>query len=88
MYSNGYLRNGGNLDTATGSLDVKKGYGPGDIIRVKYEPKKGHLSFAINEEELEVAFINDNFKKAVYVPAVGALIEGSTYSLTLPLLED
>ncbi len=34
-YSTGKLRNGSNKD----GTDFKKGYGPGDIVRVKFDPR-------------------------------------------------
>lgn len=34
-YSTGKLRNGSNKDGS----DFKKGYGPGDTVKVKFEPK-------------------------------------------------
>lgn len=83
-YSTGKLRNGSNKDGA----DFKKGYGPGDVVKVRFEPKEGRLSFAVNDEPLEEAFNSAELKKGAYVAAVGALIEGSRYCFTLPDLED
>lgn len=83
-YSAGKLRNGSNKDGA----DFKKGYGPGDTVKVKFEPKEGKLWFGLNDLPLEVAFTSAELKKGGYVAAVGALIEGSRYSFTLPDLED
>jgi len=79
-YSAGKLRNGSNKDGA----DFKKGYGPGDTVKVKFEPKEGKLWFGLNDLPLEVGFSSAEFKKGGYVAAVGALIEGSRYSFTLP----
>lgn len=44
-YSTGKLRNGSNKDGS----DFKRGYGPGDVVKVKFEPKEGRLSFAVND---------------------------------------
>jgi hypothetical protein len=76
----GKLRNGANNEGA----DFKKGYGPGDIIKAKFDGRAGNLSFAVNDSDFEVAFANENFKKGGYVAAVGSLTEGSKYSFTLP----
>lgn len=51
-YSTGKLRNGSNKD----GTDFKKGYGPGDIVKVKFEPKEGRLSFGVNDDPLAEAF--------------------------------
>lgn len=83
-YSTGKIRNGSNKD----GTDLKKGYGPGDIVKVKFEPKLGRLSFGVNDEPLEETFNSPELKKGGYVAAVGALIEGSRYCFTLPDLED
>jgi hypothetical protein len=48
-YSTGKIRNGSNKD----GTDLKKGYGPGDVVKVKFEPKLGRLSFGVNDEPLE-----------------------------------
>ena len=45
FYSTGKLRNGANNEGA----DFIKGYGPGDTIKVLFEPKAGTLSFALND---------------------------------------
>lgn len=80
FYSTGKLRNGSNKD----GIDFKKGYGPGDTIKIKFDGKAGTLSFGINQENLDVAWTIPDFKKGGYVPAVAALIEGSRFSFTLP----
>jgi hypothetical protein len=38
----------------------------------------------VNELPLEVAFTSAELRKGGYVAAVGALLEGSRYSFTLP----
>ena len=85
-YSTGKLRNGSNKDVA--GLDLKKGYGPGDTVKIRFDPKEGKLFFGLNDAPLEEAFTSQEFKKGGYVAAVGALLEGSRYSFTLPDLED
>jgi len=52
FYSAGKLRNGSNKD----GQDFLKGYGPGDIIKVRFDPKVGQLEFGINDEPMEKAF--------------------------------
>lgn len=47
-YSTGKLRNGSNKD----GLDFKKGYGPGDIVKVKFDSKQGKLYFGVNDTPL------------------------------------
>lgn len=84
FYSAGKLRNGSNSEGA----DFKRGYGPGDTVKVRFEPREGRLSFALNDEPLEEAFCLPELKKGGYVAAVAALIEGSRFSFTLPDLED
>lgn len=44
-FSIGKVRNGSNKD----GIDFGKGYGPGDVVTVKFDTKKGELSFAVNE---------------------------------------
>ena len=44
-YSTGKLRNGSNKD----GDDFKKGYGPGDVVKVKFEPREGKLWFGVND---------------------------------------
>jgi hypothetical protein len=80
FYSPGKLRNGSNKD----GQDFKKGYGPGDVVKVRFNPSEGKLYFGVNDEPLEEAFNSADFKKGGYVAAVGALLEDSRYSLTLP----
>lgn len=79
-YSTGKLRNGSNKD----GIDFKKGYGPGDVVKVRFNPNEGKLYFAVNEEDMQEAFTSEDFKKGGFVAAVGALMEDSRYSLTLP----
>jgi len=80
FYSAGKLRNGSNKD----GENFSRGYGPGDIVKVRFNPKEGTLNFGLNDEPLEKAFSCNEFKKGGYVAAVGALMEDSRYSLTLP----
>lgn len=84
-YSAGKLRNGSN---STGTDFAIGGYGPGDIVKVEFNTKKGTLSFGKNKGQMEKAYEKEEFKKGGYVPAVSTLIEGTKYSLTLPDLED
>ena len=44
-YSAGKLRNGSNKDGA----DFNKGYGPGDVVKVRFNPKEGTLHFGLND---------------------------------------
>ena len=48
-YSAGKLRNGSNKD----GIDFKKGYGPGDVVKVRFNPKEGKLYFGVNDDPLE-----------------------------------
>ena len=53
-------------------------------MKVRFNPKEGKLYFGVNDDPLEEAFSSAEFKKGGYVAAVGALMEDSRYSLTLP----
>ena len=44
-YSVGKLRNGSNKDGA----EFNKGYGPGDVVKVRFNPKEGTLYFGLND---------------------------------------
>lgn len=64
-----------------------EGYGPGDVIGVLFDSKKGELSFSKNGGPLTVAFNNaPTFKSGGYVPAISALMEESIFSFTFPQL--
>lgn len=83
-YSFGSLRNGSNKQGA----NFLEGYGPGDIIGVMFDGKKGELLFRKNGGPLTVAFTNVSFKNGGYIPVVASLMEESIFSFTLPPLED
>ena len=85
LYSLGELRNGNNKPTGANFMD---GYGPGDVIGVQFDGKKGDLSFSKNGGVMTLAYSQPSFKNGGYVAAVGALLEDSKFSFTTPPLED